>query len=241
MMPFINPKAEWFSELFFLYGLKDKGKLPDDFKKTMGLWEKYVPQLHAKLIHKSLGEIEEIVFTLGDEYKILFDKLSVNNHYEWILKCDVSRYILCYHHGSSYCDLDLFPKHNITRLLNRFKTKNIIFVVETVLEFEFAVNMGKTPIRNNRAEYPYRIANFLMFCRSSFHPIWLDVLKTISSRAELCSENMTDYDVLYISGPDALTESVFSNIGKYDDIGFISNKDFLSHFTTLNHGSWRNN
>ncbi|MEA1972569.1 MAG: glycosyltransferase [Candidatus Cloacimonadota bacterium] len=231
-------KPPFFSNLFFLYGLKNTEEIPEEFLDTMNFWKKRSPQFHFKLHNQSLNILEKDIFTLNKDYMYLFKKLS-HSPYEWILKCDLSRYIYCYHYGMSYSDLDLFPKRNISNLFKNLQDKNIIFVIETKINLDFAIETSRFPIRKNKVEYPYRIANFLMFCRVKKHPIWLDVIETIKTRLHHINKNMNDYDVLYITGPDALTEAVFSNIGKYDDIGFLSVKEFEKNFTTLNNGSWR--
>ncbi len=208
------------------------------------MWKKRAKEFAIELKQTSLAELEEDIASMDSFYKELFD-LVPRNSYEWIMKCDLARYIYAYEKGSGYSDLDLLPKKELSSLSRSayFENNTLVFAVESILDLNVCAKIARHPLRGNRAEYQYRLANFLFFVRKKKHPLWLDGLRLAHQRLASLPKDyvMDDYSVLYLTGPDLLTEAIMRNIGRYDDIGFIPHSDFITYFEPLNLGSWRAN
>ncbi|MRJ02336.1 MAG: hypothetical protein GXO19_05695 [Epsilonproteobacteria bacterium] len=229
-----------FGDLFFLYGLRDSPKnLPETYRTNIELWRSRAPQFRFRYKFQTLPQLQGKLIAYDPSYEKFIRAFRRGGEYEWILNCDFARYVYIYHEGMSYSDLDIFPRRNISGIFETMPTKSVIFVIENIVDLPFITSIAQTPIRGGRAEFPYRVANFLIFARKAYHPIFAHIIAKVESRLHQIGSTMDDYGVIYTTGPDAVTEAVFENIGKYDDIGFIQYEIFKKNFIMQNLGSWR--
>ena len=147
-------------------------------------------------------------------------------------RADFLRYLLVYHYGGAYCDLDLFCRAPLTPHLGAAEA---VFFTETVLSPEAAEKKGQRhPIRRGCAEQQRRIANYFFAARPG-HDILKGLIALTVQRAG--EKTQEDYDVIYITGPDAMTEAV----NRFNDSGTVimSQEEGENLALHLCHGSWR--
>lgn len=216
------------SDLFFLWGFYTNNVIPKKLFDYVYSWHSMNQQKYIRILNKS--SIDELVNEYGKkELKDNWSKLKP------IQQCDVARYFLMYYFGGNYSDMDV--QCNLS--LNSLPKGNIILGTEIIISKEFAEKVGKNnPIRKGYAEDCIRVANYWFYTKTKKHPFWQSVLKMALKR---CIENnaITQYDVLYTSGPDVITTVYHRDKCKYDDIVLL---DYGFMKNTINHtqtGSWR--
>ena len=218
------------TNIHFLWGfLCDNPSKIKKYKKNIVKWKSHNPDYNLTLHQPQ--QIKEIIKT-----NIPYILNIYNDYPKNIQKCDFSRYILMYIYGGVYADLDLYPKIKVDYLREKYPDKNVFFGIETILSEKECQEVAKNnPIRNNKPEKSIRIANYFFFSIKEKHPIWIDVLELAIKRAK--HKIKTDYDILYTTGPDIVSEVISQN--NYDDIQILSTKKFNEYFIHNCDGGWR--
>lgn len=149
-------------------------------------------------------------------------------------KADFLRYLLVYHFGGAYCDLDLYCRASLE---NFQLAQEAVFHTETMLTPEEMVDNGRRHhIRRGVPEKRQRIANYF-FAATPRHPVLRDLLALVERRASETPKE--DYDVIYTTGPDAMTEAVLSS--ECPAIRILSVEEAHQTAVHLCRGSWREN
>jgi len=154
-----------------------------------------------------------------------------------IQRSDACRPMLLHRYGGVYCDLDVEPHRCLDQLFDRYPRANVLLGVETVLSRKESRRIGTVmAIRNGLPEVRRRIANYFMASVPG-HPFWLETLDLMRSRAELPVREQ--YDVLYTTGPDVVTEVAHRSARRFKDVKVVS-KRVLDRFITHHcAGGWR--
>ena len=210
----------------FVYGLWDNGKVPEKFLNTMNLWEKQgwkIKLWNREMVEKLLEKYPEY-----NEVVPLFNRK--------VQLADMARLLILYDEGGHYFDLDCVPneKHNLYLHLNKYNP-SCVFYIETVLKPLHQFLTLFYGIRNYSIEYRVRIANYA-FGSHPKHPIIKENLDLLKKRCFEKSDFEGDYDILYKTGPDCTTTSVFESI--VTDKEILKGDKWLKHIAT---GTWRNN
>ncbi|MGI9519887.1 MAG: glycosyltransferase family 32 protein [Pirellulaceae bacterium] len=154
-----------------------------------------------------------------------------------IQRCDVARPLLLNQFGGIYSDLDVDPFRDMDWLCGLFPKARVLLIEEVTLSRASSVRRGnRFPIRQGRPELRLRVANFWMASVPG-HPFWQDVLDLIHKRREL--EIRNDYDVIYTTGPDIISEVYHQTWEKYDDVALVPRRTARRFFRHRTHGSWR--
>lgn len=216
------------NHIFFLYSF-----LGDSYNINN---EEYIENLQkwALLLENTKWKIS----ILRRNYDLL-DKI-VKDHFNWfwitynkypknIQRCDTLRYMLMYKYGGVYSDLDVLPNISINTLLDKYHWANIIFGVGRIKSDDKCKHTTKyEKIRNSVPEIPIRISNYFFISRIPYHPIWIDILKLCSKRADC--KLTSQYGIIYTTGPDVVTTAVSNNRIKYSDIAIIPHKEFTKMY-----------
>lgn len=223
--------------IFFLYGfLGDSFNIKqEEFIKNLRIWRKRNPNWKINI--------------LRDKYDNIND--WVKKHFEWfyqiymeypksIQRCDIIRYMLMYHYGGVYSDLDVECKMPISKLLRQYQWANVIFGISRIKSKQKCDLAAKyETIRNGKPEIPVRIANYWCLSRIPNHPIWIDILKLAKKRAR--SFLQSQYGIIYTTGPDVITTALSENRNKYNDIAIIPIDQFTKMYPHSCSSSWRSN
>lgn len=211
----------------FCYGLWDDGKIPDHFEKTMKQWKNQgwnVRLWNRKQVDQLLSKYPE------------FNELS-STFTRKVQKADLARYLIIYEHGGFYFDLDCRPDNNslFQDLKNGMLNSSALFFIECELKPEFAEETKQYPIRQGVPEDIERIANFA-FGAVENHPIIWQLLELLYQRCNTFPNYNDDYDILYKTGPDCMTQCVH-DAQPSSEIQVIHNRNYLYHQSV---GTWKN-
>ena len=167
--------------------------------------------------------------------------------------CDFARYMIVHAHGGWYADLDAHyvgPHPLNTSTLSRNNRDKGLSLVETTLSKEEAHAMSlRYPIRKGKPEHQIRIANYAFYAPPDSPWMWdcLQLAKrrvvesyAVGLRSSIDSPEtfeQAQYRVLYTTGPDVTTSTVFSKSKpRRDVIVYNRPNELVIHY---GHGMWR--
>lgn len=214
----------------FCYGLWDDDGLPPFFEQTIAEWKKqgWAVSLWGR---KAVDE-------LLSKYPELQNLCSTFNRK--VQKADLARYLIIYEHGGFYFDLDCRPEaHSLLQDLQKPNMNaSAIFFIECYITPEFAEKSRGIPIRQGRPEDLERIANFA-FGAEAGHPVLWHTLELLQQRCKAYPTHNGDYDILYKTGPDCITDCVHAEKKLYNafDVKILEHSPYMKHVCT---GTWRN-
>lgn len=214
----------------FVYGLWDTKPMPKMFKDNLQKWKQqgWEVVLWGKADVEALLELPQY-----STYRTTYYGVSRS-----IQKADLARYLIILHEGGFYFDLDCQPTaHSLfQRVSNILPDSKNIFFIETVTTPEFAAKTAELYlIRQGIPETCQRVANFA-FGAEMGSDLLKQILQLACYRCEKSPIIICDYDVLYTTGPDCVTEAINNSD---ESLNLIKNTyRFLQHRAT---GTWRNN
>jgi mannosyltransferase OCH1-like enzyme len=207
----------------FIYGIWDDGEIPGKFMNNIHKWNKY--NWNTVIWNKASCNS---LLNKYPNWKSLIEKCT-----RPIQMADLFRLLIVYDRGGFYFDLDVEPIEELPEIILEYE---VVFFIEMVMSKEWAEETKKRfKIRNGYAESTHRVANFA-FGSTPRHKAISDILELARKRLN-DSTIYIDYDVLYTTGPDVVTEIV--NSSKYENSLVMdakwSSKYFKHHCT----GTWR--
>ena len=211
-----------------IYGLwPGSGPLPWHCRSVLGSWRRHHPGWITVLWNRQQGEtlVRESFPEVWPTYQQLARPAQ---------RCDLLRYLILQRFGGVYADLDLRCHASVAPLLPSGAA--LVTLVEKQLTSARAAAIGvPEPIRQGRAEIETRIANFFLAASPS-HPLLTEIVEMVRSRAHL--PVVRDYDVLFTTGPDVVSD-VVARARPRSDLIVIDREQGLSHVTHLQRGTWR--
>ncbi|MEO8362144.1 MAG: glycosyltransferase [Vicinamibacteria bacterium] len=214
--------------IHLIYGLWSRtGRLPWHCRSVLGAWRRHHPGWTVVLWGRQQGErlVKESFPELWPTYQQLARPAQ---------RCDLLRYLILKRFGGVYADLDLHCRTSVEPWLPSGAA--LVTLVERHLTAARAAAIGlPEPIRQGRAETLVRIANFFLAASPS-HPLLTEIVEMVQSRAHL--EVRRDYDVLFTTGPDVISE-VVARARPRPDLIVIDREQGLLHVTHLQRGTWR--
>jgi hypothetical protein len=149
-----------------------------------------------------------------------------------VQRSDVARLLILAAYGGVYADIDASPaSRDLDDLLSLHPHSHALFFEEAVLSPAVAAAARWHAIRDNAPEARQRIANYFMAsapsspsaCAGGAALAILEVVKTRVRSHPTLSQSDADYEVLYTTGPDAVTDAVHVlrgwNLGGDDIVG----------------------
>lgn len=214
--------------LHFTWGfLSDSAKLPDHYQTIFDVWKRLHPSWEMRLNFPKDAE----------QLAAKYDHFPYFNYRRGIQRCDACRPMLMHQIGGVYTDLDVVPHQSLDIIKALYPDASVVFCEETTLSQQVARKIGAMqPIRNNKPELPKRVANYFMASKPG-HPIWLEVLELMRQRSALPVR--TDYDIIYTTGPDIISEIAHRAEQCYSDIVIIPRPVIDQIITHHRSGSWR--
>jgi len=214
-------------ELRFVWGLLGGGEMPDKKSRYLTRWR----ELHDGwnlTVHN-----RQEMFDLAAH----FPEYPFASYGKDIQRCDVCRLMLLAHYGGVYSDLDVEPSACLEQLFARYPKANVFLGVEVSISRNESLRIGlRKGIRQGVPEARRRIANYFMASVPG-HPFWKAALEIARLRAGLPVREQ--YDVLYTTGPDVVTEALQQNEKTFSDVAVIPQHvldQFIVHHRA---GSWR--
>ena len=214
----------------YIYGLWDSmDSMPSFMKQLKKDTEEKCPVMRSDLLNK-----EDIIEIMD---KDVWDMLNMKIRRKVVL-ADISRYYLMWREGGFYLDLDVRVNQNLTDIVKSSLKNNENIILFTEHDNCNPMYMGKRENKN----YTHRIYN-CMFWSKEKNKFWKECIDLTIERCKmLIAENseITDEDVIWVSGPDVITTVYNENyindkqIKVYDG---VKSREILTH---LNGGTWRN-
>lgn len=210
-----------------MWGLWDTCPLPQEFAEQQAANAKTLKattQLHTK--EEILSHIRQ--FSSEQEpIEELFQRIPRK-----VCQADLGRYILIYHLGGLYLDIDASIKNPIF-FLSDLDYPNGVWFTE---KFALLSTLGP-----KEKPYSNRIAQFAFFASHKKSPLLLEIIKESVSRIKsLFAEKgnqWTDEDVLYATGPDVVTTRLNETTHRdYKLLNLIQSNELLTHEAQ---GTWR--
>ena len=217
--------------LHFLWGfLGDDGPLATREQEIFNRWEALNPEWDLSIHNpKSATAVAN-----NHSFQSVYEAVPTA-----IQRCDLARPLLLEKFGDVYSDLDVDPFKDLNRLGGLFPHAGVLLVEEVTLTRGSSIRRGnRFAIRNGRPELRLRVANFWMASVPG-HPFWQDVMDLVAERAELPIQH--DYDVIYTTGPDIISEVYHRTHQKYKDVVVVPRSLARKFFRHRTHGSWRVN
>ena len=210
------------NNIFFLYAFLGDGFNIEKIQilKNLEKWKKQNTNWNINILRKDYDKI----MTFVERHFPWFLNVYIN-YPKNIQKCDTIRYMLMYHYGGAYSDLDVFPNLSLSNLLMTYPKANVIFGVGRIKSKEKCIKTTEIEsIRDGILEIPTRLSNYFFVSRIPNHPIWIDILNLALERSKKTIQSQ--YGIIYTTGPDLVTTAVYNNIHKYNDIVIIPYEGF---------------
>lgn len=213
--------------LHFTWGLLEPERpLPKPYRDQIENWQQRHPEWEIR-IHDG-----HAMRCLAEE----FPEIPYDAYARAIQRCDVCRPMLLARHGGVYADLDVTPLDSLETVIREAGDPGALLLTEVVLSVPAAVINGlRRRIRRGRPERRRRIANYLMASEPG-HAIWQEVLGLLSERAALSVRE--DYDVIYTTGPDVITEAL-TRLRDRADVRVLDADRSRACFHHAQDGGWR--
>ena len=223
-----NHSSEIPNILHFAWGFLGGSKiLPGNFQDVFERWQTLNPTWQTRL--NSPKDAAELA-SQYEQFPYLNYKINIQ-------RCDACRPMLLHQYGGVYSDLDVVPHKALDVLTSLYPNAAVLLCEETSLSTVAAQTIGKTqPIRNNIPELPRRVANYFMASVPG-HPIWLEVMALMKQRSTSPIKN--DYDILYTTGPDIISEVAHRATECYSDVVVIPQSTINKFITHTISRSWR--
>ena len=214
-----------------VFGLWESRRIPWHGRLILGGWRRRHPPPEWQIVCWNKQTAEAFIQCESPEHWALYQALPRN-----VQRADLLRYLLLYRLGGFYVDLDVRCGAGIDRVRREHADAGVLACVETTLTPQQARRIGsQEPIRNGRAEYTERIANFFLGAKAG-HPLLGAIIALLAQRSAL--DVHTDYDVLYTTGPDVVTE-VIQRARETSDLVVLDEAEASRLFQHLTFGSWR--
>lgn len=198
-----------FHHIFFSFNSTKNSLTPEQ----SGIIEKHISSNCGKMEYKfwSLDSAKNFMLVNYPELADIFDKL-LEKH---IVLCDFFRYVLMYHFGGIYTDLDFLIIRPFETFLDNLNNRKISYYPNTI--------RNPTIILSEEWLDSYNLTdtlhNGILISLTKYHPFWLKLVHEVYQdimvkRKSIVSEN----DVYTTSGPKKLLEFYKQNSKYFKDI-----------------------
>lgn len=194
------------------FDFKNINKIPNknEFTEIQNEYIKLNPVYNYKL-----WELNDAFIFLKQYYPKYLDIMNINTEYN-IIKCDFFRYLLMYHYGGFYFDLDFYPLRNFDKFIN-----------DNELIKKYKIFLNKEIIYRDCETY----INGCLISLEKNNKFWLLLIEEIYDN--LITKNIIindESDVYKYTG----TKYIYNqyNKYKYDDIKILDSYYFYPYIIT---------
>ena len=139
-----------------------------------------------------------------------------------IQKIDFAKYIILYHYGGIYIDIDIESNKGLNYFFKIYKKDGLYFSkTDYINNFENNIMKKFYDFQTDN----YFINNGIMIANKK-HPFFLNLLNEVDTNNKNNKDYLYNSKVFNISGPSLLTNSILKNKNKYNNIYIINNKYF---------------
>lgn len=214
----------------YIYGLwEDVSNMPAFMRQLKEDTEKKCSTMRVELLQRN--DIMELVDE--DVWNMINEKIDRK-----VVLADISRYYLMWKEGGFYLDMDVRVNQNLYDIVKTSIQNNEKMILFTEHDACNPSYMGK---RENKL-HTRRIYNCMFWSKEgqSFWKKCIDL--TVERCRQVLAENVdiTDDDVIWMSGPDVITTIYNEQYSSDKSIRVYNGQDSRTILTHMNGGTWRN-
>ena len=159
------------------------------------------------------GLVEAIAF-LQNNYPCFLPILDLETSFP-VIKCDFFRYVLMYHFGGVYFDLDFVPTKPMDQLLADLEKRRVHFFPTN----KSAPSVVLSEEWENSMEFSGTLHNGILISKTAGHPFWMQLMMQVYDTLCVRCELPTNYDEVYRrTGPKFLCSMAKANWDRYTDL-----------------------
>lgn len=200
-------------QMYFNFGKHTSSHDAAEAARISDLVRSYVPESWE---YKRWG-LEEALEFVRNHYPCFLPIFEVARDFE-VIKCDFFRYLLMYHFGGIYFDLDFVPAKPMNQLFQDMDDRRLFhFPVK-----QHAANVILSEEWLNSMNFTGTLHNGILFSRKQKHPFWMQLLMSVYDT--LCVQRrvpLSQKDVYAFTGPNLLCRMVREHVDTYTDMVVI--------------------
>lgn len=163
-----------------------------------------------------LWQLNDAVKFIEDEYPCFINFFNSKTNFP-IIKCDFFRYLLMYHFGGIYTDLDFLIIKPIDNFINDLRNKKIFYTPTTNTP-----NIILTEEWENSFNTTNTLHNGILISFIKKHPLWLSLIFEIFNDYNNNNLNITNNDQVFEkTGTKKLCKIVKNNLNTYSDVIYL--------------------
>ena len=187
-------------------------------------------------IRKHCGELEFVCWGLEDanaflqrEYPFMADLfVSPTKLPKPIVLCDLFRYVLMYHFGGVYTDMDFLPVRSFESLMRHLQDNALLSSPRRVTAP--AVVLSEEWL--NSSTTTHTIHNGILISFVERHPFWMKLMMEVYAGIRARGEQVTtDAEVYAIGGPKRLCKYYHENVGRFTDVCLLPHFYFCPYLS----------
>ena len=212
------------------YGLWDSDDtIPMNYLNKVKTWKHHHPDWDIYLWNRSAIE-----YLIHHRFSQFWEPYYLAS--KPVQQADLARYLIIYACGGLYLDMDVECRQSTLTLFSNQPQASMFVSIECELTAIECRATALYPIRQGIPEIPLRIANYWIAAVPK-HPVMLDLLTFATERMTIPVQSQ--YDILYTTGGDAMTETIHRNKSSHPGLVILSKEqsDQLMKHTAF--GGWR--
>ena len=185
-------------------------------------------------IHEHCGDLQFICWSLDDakaflekEYPFMLDVFLLSLPKPIVL-CDLFRYVLMYHFGGVYTDIDFLPIRSFDTLMQHLQSDAIMYSPRRVRSPTVVLSEEWL----NSSTMTETIHNGILISLVPRHPFWMKLMMEVYLGIRAGGMNVgSDADVYSMSGPKRLCTYYKENFGLFDDVCLLPHFYFCPYIS----------
>lgn len=197
-------------QIYFDFGKVTNESNVDEAKSMLMQVEHYLPS-GWKYVRWGLVEARKF---LTSHYPCFLPILDLNTPFP-VMKCDFFRYLVMYHFGGVYFDLDFVPIKPIDQLLEDLERRRVLFFPTN----KTSPSIVLTEEWENSVEFSGSLHNGILISNVAKHPFWLQLIMQVYDTLCVKCESPSNYNEVYkCTGPKFLCAMAKANWDRYTDL-----------------------
>ena len=200
--------------------------LPEKYIKLVNSWKNKHPDWEYKLYddHDCIEFIQKYYNELFDTYQSLEEP---------VMKADMFRYLIVYHFGGLYADLDTEALKSFDELLNG----NSKMIIGVELEFDNTILLKMAPVYNNFYKKNNLNKQYIQYCflSEAKNPLLLEIAKEIARDKHKVFDSIKHANTIIKTGPGIFSKIVQKYINNGYPIKVLDTKYFSGIRSAIKH------
>lgn len=202
----------YFHHVYFNFN-NTKHVLSNDYNIVKKYIDEHIPD---NVIYKfwTLNDAMELI---NEHYPYLSSFFKSNHTYQ-IIKCDIFRYILMYHFGGIYTDLDFICIKSLGELLDKIKNNDLL----TTYQSEVSSNIILSEEWEKSTTLTNTLHNGILISRIEKHPFWLKLIHEIYNDLVITNTQIISQDDVFLfTGTKKIFSFFQNNKHHFKDISIL--------------------